>query len=307
MRHKIFALDDSDAPNHAYIHLQGVDREQDLTLVQCGHQVTAPSYGYGPMIRDHYLLHLVRSGKGRLFIHNCVYTISKNSCFLIYPHQIAYYEADAEEPWNYYWIGICGYSVERIIDRIGFSYNRVILPLYIDQPLFHALEQMVASITDPEFDLLLNGLLRIVLHYLVRNHDQLNPDYLAATNTCIQTESVMCPQFATCQPNMDDEYVRIVTSIIQTSFMQNIRIEEIADKMRLNRSYLTSIFRKYTGKSIRSYLTDFRIEQACILLKDGRRSIASVASEVGFSDPLYFSRAFSSLKGYSPRKYRSLI
>jgi len=296
MNHKILDLENKEALTHAYIHFQGVDRDQEIALVQCGHQKTPPGYGYGPMIRDHYLIHLVMSGKGRLFVHNRIYTINARTCFLIYPHQIAYYEADSEDPWDYYWIGLCGYNTERILDQAGFSYNHFILPLNLVDPVLSVLQQMVSSITDPEIDLLLNGLLRVVLHHLIRNRETIAGAYT--------DESVEDPKSANRLPNMDDEYVRIITSIIQTSFMQDIRVENIADRLGLNRSYLTSVFRKHTGQSIRAYLTGFRIEQACILLKDERRSIASVASEVGFNDPLFFSRIFKSQKGVSPREYR---
>lgn len=296
MNYKILDLENREAKKHSYIHLQGINRDQEIALVQCGHQKTTSSYGYGPMIRDHYLIHLIVSGKGRLSLHNRIYSIGAETCFLIYPHQIAYYEADREEPWEYYWIGICGYNIERILEQAGFSYSRFILPLLLKEPVQKTLKQMVGSITDPEIELLLNGLLRVTLHYLVRNNELVDSTY---TNN-----SIADPKAASRLPNMDEEYVHIITSIIQTSYMQDIRVENIAERLGLNRSYLTSIFRKHTGKSIRSFLTEFRIEQACILLKDNRRNIASVASEVGFNDPLFFSRSFKAIKGISPREYR---
>ncbi|MBP8988732.1 MAG: AraC family transcriptional regulator [Clostridia bacterium] len=299
MKYKILDLNDSEAPIHAYIHFQGINYDQEMTLVQCGHQKTTPAYGYGPMIRDHYLIHFIQTGKGKLNLHNRIFTITEQHCFLIYPHQIAYYESDEADPWDYYWIGLSGYDVERVLEQAGFTYNRFILPLISAEQLFQTLQQMVTSITDPEIDLLLNGLLRIALHYLVRNKEWIQSDFTV--------EAIDDPKLASCQTNMDDEYVRIITSIIQTSYMQNIQIEEIANRMGLNRSYLTSIFKKHTGKSIRSYLSEFRIEQACILLKDKRRSIESIAHETGFNDPLYFSRAFKNIKGYSPSEYRKVF
>lgn len=293
---KILDLNDREAPIHSYIHFQGVNRDQEIALVQCGHQQTLPEYGFGPMIRDHHLIHFIMSGKGRLYVHNHIYHLVAGNCFLIYPHQIAYYEADSSEPWEYYWIGLCGYAVENLLEQAGFKYDRFILPLSTDSPVFPTLTSMVEAISQNEIDLYLSGMLRIALYYLIQNRTLISPGYKP-----IQGEISRHPG---TQSGMEEEYVRIITSIIQTSFGENISVEQMSDKLGLNRSYLTALFHKHTGRSIRSYLTDYRIERACILLKDERRTIAAVASEVGFNDPLYFSRAFRQLKGCSPRAYR---
>lgn len=156
---------------------------------------------------------------------------------------------------------------------------------------------MIASISPQDTELYLSGLLRVLLYFLIVNGQKISPDYQVTPHED-RTHNAS-------QTNMEDEYIRIIASIIQTSYQQNISIKEIAEKLGLNRSYLTSLFKKHNGKSIRAYLTDYRIAQACIMLKDRRYSIASIASEVGFNDPLYFSRAFNDMKGCSPREYRS--
>ena len=58
------------------------------------------------------------------------------------------------------------------------------------------------------------------------------------------------------------------------------------------------------GKSPKEYLTEYRIKQACRLLKETDLSISAIAYSVGFENNLYFSKAFKKQKGLSPSEYR---
>ena len=60
------------------------------------------------------------------------------------------------------------------------------------------------------------------------------------------------------------------------------------------------------GKSPIDYLTNYRVSEACSLLKNTNLSIAEIAVSVGFFDQFYFSRVFKKVKGMPPSKYISL-
>jgi AraC-like DNA-binding protein len=59
------------------------------------------------------------------------------------------------------------------------------------------------------------------------------------------------------------------------------------------------------GKSPIDYLTEYRINEACNLLRSSNLSIAEVAISVGFFDQFYFSRVFKKAVGMPPSKYLS--
>ena len=54
----------------------------------------------------------------------------------------------------------------------------------------------------------------------------------------------------------------------------------------------------------KEYLTEYRIRQACHLLRETGLSVASIAYSVGFEDNLYFSKAFKKKMQMSPSQYR---
>lgn len=71
-------------------------------------------------------------------------------------------------------------------------------------------------------------------------------------------------------------------------------------------SYLSSLFRAGLGVSPAEYLTELRMTKAKELLAENPRAmVREVAEQVGYSDPLYFSRIFKKLPASAPRITRA--
>ena len=58
---------------------------EDLRLYEVGIQRCAPSYSFGPIIRDRYILHYVFEGEGVLRIDDKEFKVKSNSFFLLPP------------------------------------------------------------------------------------------------------------------------------------------------------------------------------------------------------------------------------
>ena len=98
-------------------------------------------------------------------------------------------------------------------------------------------------------------------------------------------------------------YVKNAIKFIQRNFSNSIDVSDIASHVGLSRSHLYRIFVKHLSLSPNEYLTQFRINQACILLRTSGLSVGEIASSVGFEDQLYFSRVFKKIKGVPPSHY----
>ena len=81
-------------------------------------------------------------------------------------------------------------------------------------------------------------------------------------------------------------------------------MEDIAAYVGISRSHLFRSFQTYMGKSPKEYLSEYRIRQACHLLKETGLSVSTIAYSVGFENNLYFSKAFKKQKKVSPSEYR---
>ena len=65
-----------------------------LRLYYSGSESCAPGHFFGPAVRTHYLIHFIRSGKGRYMRGNSEYALKKGDAFLILPGETTKYMAD---------------------------------------------------------------------------------------------------------------------------------------------------------------------------------------------------------------------
>ena len=87
-------------------------------------------------------------------------------------------------------------------------------------------------------------------------------------------------------------------------YNERLKINELADYIGVNRSYLASNFKKTFGCSPQEFLVNLRMEKAKVLLKKQDLSINAVANVVGYTDQLAFSKAFKKHFGCSPSTYK---
>ena len=106
------------------------------------------------------------------------------------------------------------------------------------------------------------------------------------------------------QSNSTNSYVQKGIEYISANYSYPITVEDIASYIGLSRSHLFRSFQSVLGVSPKEYLTDFRIKQACYLLKHSNLSITAIANSIGFDNSLYFSKTFHKIKGISPKNYR---
>ena len=77
----------------------------ELSIFNCGIERCAPGQTWGPGIRDHYLIHLVLSGKGVFEVGGRTWEVSQGQLFFARPSQLIRYTADEQQPWEYSWVG----------------------------------------------------------------------------------------------------------------------------------------------------------------------------------------------------------
>ncbi len=79
-------------------------------------------------------------------------------------------------------------------------------------------------------------------------------------------------------------------------------LKHLPTRFGYSHSYLSSLFSRAMGISLREYFLLRRHERACRLLAEGR-SVTEVAEHLGYTSIHAFSRAFSAREGTPPGKY----
>ncbi|KGE71529.1 response regulator transcription factor [Spirochaeta lutea] len=98
--------------------------------------------------------------------------------------------------------------------------------------------------------------------------------------------------------------VQAALSFLHRQYRRNIGLFEAAQDVGVSEGHLASLFKAETGMTFVQALTQFRMEQACIYLRDPRFHVSEVAQLCGFNDPAYFTRVFKRHYGRTPREFR---
>ncbi|HEV2798919.1 MAG TPA: AraC family transcriptional regulator [Pyrinomonadaceae bacterium] len=101
--------------------------------------------------------------------------------------------------------------------------------------------------------------------------------------------------------------VKRVTDYMQDHLAEDIRVQELADLVRLSRFHFCRAFRRTTGYTPHQALVNFRIRRAREFLADPALSITDVALAVGYQTPSSFALAFRSVMGETPTLYRKRL
>ncbi len=114
-----------------------------------------------------------------------------------------------------------------------------------------------------------------------------------------------CHKAAAHQHPQDDGRLQAALDWISRNYASIFRVEDLARHAHVSGSRFAHLFREATGISPMKYVERIRINKARELLAATNWSIKKIANEIGYGDPLYFSRIFSRHENFSPRRYRS--
>lgn len=237
---------------------------KDLNPVICGYHATEPGHNPGLTLVPYYLIHYVKKGKGTLETEGRRYEIGQGKIFIIKKNNASIYEADKKEPWEYIWIGFDGEFAEKLDG--------------LDEAVFDFDGSLFDEIADAE------------------KFDNMRSEYLAA-----RVFDLMAKLFENTQS--DTRYVKTAKDYIKSSYMRPLKVDEIADMLNLNRRYLSRVFKKETGITLKSYIIKTKMKKAEEFLKCGY-SVGTVAEMVGYDDVFNFSKMFKKEMGAAPKFFK---
>lgn len=97
----------------------------------------------------------------------------------------------------------------------------------------------------------------------------------------------------------------VLKKYIDENFEHDTVLMEAASNLGISVNYANTIFRKYKGDTMFSYLIHVRIEKAKYYLKNASFSVKEVALMTGYTTDTYFSKVFKKHVGMSPAEYKS--
>jgi AraC family transcriptional regulator of arabinose operon len=264
--------------------------DSSLYVKTCGIQRCIPGYSYLHSPKEGYHLHVVLSGRGVLRVRDRVHDVHEGQIFLLRENEEIYYEADTQNPWHYVWVAFAGEHANRYMHYAGFTEGIYVQECHVPPMEFYTLVK------------------EILEHPHLNISSELHRMSLALQYLSLAIESREFGQDGTRQREdlSPDDYVAYAARYIQANYA-NIRISDVASYIGINRTYLTTLFKKKMLMSPQEFLMHVRMDRSRSLLRHTDIPVSAVAKEVGYDDQLAFSKIFKKKFGLSPAQFRKKV
>ncbi|MBI9108680.1 MAG: AraC family transcriptional regulator [Spirochaetales bacterium] len=254
-------------------------------ILYSGRQACPPGHRFGG-IRSHFLFHLIHKGCGSVRAMNRKVNLNSGDGFLFFPHQMHYYRASDDDPWDYSWVSFEGPGLVQNLKSFGFSPSEVEYRSLNNTTItgcMNKLRIMGSEKTEGIIPLRAGSYLLEILAELADSRRQKPARLLRKI-----------------------DYIDEVKLFLDKNYTSPLGVYEIADHIGVNASYLSTVFKKGTGHSLQKFLIDFRMKKACELLEQTEYKVADIASSVGYKDYYTFAKCFKRTYHTSPSEFRKL-
>lgn len=255
----------------------------EISREECS-PVKVEEYSADP--RRMYLpLHYIYAGKGKITYRGQTRKVSAGDFFLVPPAEYIRYEADAQDPFCYYWVVLAGQAAHQMLDALGLNADNV-----------------VASFKTADSGIIqaFNTLLEYSLEYPSDDYGILGYFYLLY--------SVMQNRLRRSTERLDAarmHTLEIIRFVGRTYMNPEITVADLCKNLNLSASYVNRITKKEFGMSPKQYFTFTRIKHSCDWIAQTGYSFTKIARIVGYKDSRHFSREFKRAVGMTPSEYRS--
>lgn len=256
----------------------------ELSFKTSGYEACYPGKRVGPTYPDHYIIHFILNGKGRYQYKGQIFHLEKGQGFVMFPHELVYYTPDEQDPWEYYWLGVDGKTVDEFFNSYS-KIHEVPLISYEPEIIDHIIKTkhiMKQNYTQEEREFALLRELSSIFFFLSKNKTALN---------------VVGREQKT--------YLQRAVDYMELFSYRPLQIAEVASALHIDRTYLYHLFKQNYNMSPKEYLIQFRMEKACKLMSTKHKEISlkEISNIVGYRDYGLFSKMFKKYTGYSPKGY----
>jgi AraC-like DNA-binding protein len=107
-------------------------------------------------------------------------------------------------------------------------------------------------------------------------------------------------------PAETERFQKVFSYLIE-NYQQEVSLKTAARIANLTPTAFCRYFKNVTRKTLVQIVTEFRINQACQLLRNSEKPVNEICFACGFGNISYFNKSFKAITGYTPLHYRNLF
>ncbi|MGC4092799.1 MAG: helix-turn-helix domain-containing protein [Polyangiaceae bacterium] len=194
------------------------------------------------------------------------------------------YGSNPDDPWTLHWFHAMGSHVPLLLEQLGATVSEPVVRLGRESQLEALFVEVRQSLEDDYSD---NQLL-----------------YAAQALTHLVGLMIRLARSHGGEPRSAAKRVEDTLQHMRRHLASSHSVGELAGLAELSASHYSELVRARTGYPPKEYLTRIRVHRAAQLLDTSEQSVQAIAREVGFADPLHFSRVFRRIHELSPTQFR---
>lgn len=256
-----------------------------------------------------YQITLVTSGCGIYKNENKVSKILKRGTVFMFRSFVPHEYYGTTDDFKTYWINIDGSAVEGLFNYINAGTSCVFDT--DNEYEYNRLELIFNDIYKAYWESRLDENLKINNNIAQKlNYNQYKESEMKASASAYSLieniSAVFNRKKYVASKNTNSEIVPVL-EMIQTKYMDNIGVSDMADLVGISVNKLAALFKKNYGITPSRYLMNTRLNFAEMFLrKKTDKTVKEISQMVGFNNSGYFIRVFKSRFGVTPEIYREM-